>query len=86
MGSCCIHKELSSALCDDQRDGMGVWWAWVGGSRGRGYMCVHIADLICCTIETNTNCKATISSKKIKNTAKVIQWEKRESFQQTALE
>ena len=32
------------------------WGGWEGGSRGRGYgdMCMHMADSLCCAIETNT--------------------------------
>ena len=26
----------------------------------RGDICIYIADSLCCTVETNTNCKATI--------------------------
>ena len=30
----------------------------------RGDICIYIADSLCCTVETNTNCKATILQKK----------------------
>ena len=38
-------------LCDDL-DG----WEWEAGSKGRGdiFVCVYIADSLCCTAETNT--------------------------------
>ena len=35
---------------------------WEGDARGRGYgdICMHIADSLCYTAETNTLCKAII--------------------------
>ena len=40
-------------LCDDLEgwDGGG----WDGGSKGRGSMCILMADLHCCMAETNTS-------------------------------
>ena len=44
------HRELSSVLCDDLE-------GWDGGGRDAeegGDICIHIADALCCTAETNT--------------------------------
>jgi len=55
MGTCYMAQgaQLSLLLCDDLE-----WW---GGMRGggreahdRGDICIHIADSLCCTAETNT--------------------------------
>ena len=50
MGTCFIqHRELNSVICDDLElwDGNGV--------RGKfKNICIHIADSLCCTEETNT--------------------------------
>lgn len=50
------HKELSSVLCGDL-DG----WGW-GGSMTQegGSICIHVADSLLCTAETNTHGKAVI--------------------------
>ena len=29
-------------------------YEWKGNPKRRGYMCVHMADSVCCTVETNT--------------------------------
>ena len=57
-----MDRELSSLLCDDLED----WGGYEGGSIGRGYICLLIADSWWCTAETNTHCKAiTLQSKKM---------------------
>ena len=45
------HSGLSLVLCDDQRGAMGLGWK---GSVRAGDICIHIADSLCCTAETNT--------------------------------
>ena len=47
-----------------QRDGMGEW---EGGSRERGYgdICMHTADSLCCTAETNNIIKQLYSNKNV---------------------
>ena len=43
------HREISSVLCDHLA-------GWEGDTKGRGYgdICIHIADSLCYTAETNT--------------------------------
>ena len=45
---------------------------WEGGPRGRGYgdICIHIADSLHCTAETNTRYKAIIFQQKEKEKKK----------------
>ena len=54
MGSSSIAQgdQLSALL---RPRGVG-WGGQEGGSRGRGYgdICMHMADSLCCTTETNT--------------------------------
>ena len=56
-----------------------LWWprgvgqgGWEGGSRGRGYgnMCMHIADSLWCTTETNSIVKQLYSNKDLLNKQK----------------
>ena len=50
MGSCCIEQGVQfGALWPRGWDGGGVREAQEGGE-----ICIHIADLFCCTAETNT--------------------------------
>ena len=44
------HRELSSVLCDDL-DG---WSGWGWEVQEGGDICIHIADSLPCTAETNT--------------------------------
>ena len=46
--------EISSVLCDHLEGWDG---GWEGDSRGRGFgdICIHIADSLCYTAETNTS-------------------------------
>ena len=43
-------------LCALRRPRGVGWRGWEGGSRRRGYgdICMHMADSLCCTTETNT--------------------------------
>ena len=49
MEAAVLCKELSSAFCDDPE---GKDEGVRGGSRGRD-ICIHRADSLCCTAETN---------------------------------
>ena len=54
MGSSCIAPgDQFGALCPPRGVGLG---GWEGDARGRGYgdICIHIADSLCDTAETNT--------------------------------
>ena len=42
------HRELSSMLCGDQKGEMGE-----GEAQEREDICIHIADSLRCTVETN---------------------------------
>lgn len=52
MGTCCVDRELSSALCDALEE----WDGEVPGEvQERGHMCTHIADSLHRAAETNTD-------------------------------
>ena len=51
------HRELS----DNLEGGMGG-----GETQKGGHICIHIADSLCCTTETNTTLKQLYSNNKIK--------------------
>ena len=48
------RRERRSVLCDhlDEWDEGRGWEVQEGG-----HICIHIADSLCCTAETNTRCK-----------------------------
>ena len=50
MKTYCQHRELYSVLCGDL-SGKEIW--------KRGDLCIHIADSLCCTVETNTTLLST---------------------------
>lgn len=52
MGTCCVDRELNSALCDalEEWDGEGP-----GEVPERGHVCTRIADPLHCAAETNTD-------------------------------
>ena len=53
-----------------------LWWpkrwdgGWEGGSGGRGYICIYIANSLCCIAETNTILQSNYTpiKKKLKKT------------------
>ena len=52
--------------------------------QGRGDICIHMADLLCCTAELTQHCKATILQLKKKSYSICKKKEKRlERFKQT---
>ena len=46
----CTHRELSSVLCDELEDGVGVR---VERGQEGGDVCIDIAESLHCTAETN---------------------------------
>ena len=65
-------------LCDDLEQGMEVEEA---GSRGRG-ICIHIADLLNCTAETNTTLQSNYTP--IKN--KIHSYSRKKAYNFTFME
>ena len=51
----CIKEISKRTYCTAQRTLLSaLWWLKWEGNPKRGNICIHIADPLCCTVETNT--------------------------------